>query len=217
MPDNIVPALPPPAASKNVSFYDAFNRSTRPIYCKNRCVTQNLSFYDAFSRSTRPIHCKNQCVTPHGRKNVSLYFAFLRLTWPIPGKGCASRRKCVILRRVQSLDQANQSIVKIDAWRLTVGKMCNFTSRFCGCRSTRPIHCKNRCVTQNLSFYDAFSRSTRPIHCKNQCVTPHGRKNVSLYFAFLRLTWPIPGKGCASRRKCVILRRVQSLDQANPL
>ena len=38
------------------------------------------------------------------------------------------------------------------------------------------------------SFYDAFSRSTKPIHCKHRCVTPNGRKNVSFYFAFLRLT-----------------------------
>ena len=84
-------------------------------------------------------------------------------------------------------------------------------------RSTTPLHCNFRYVApngwKNVQLYLAFSPSTTPIHCKNRCVAPHGWKNVQLYLAFLRLTWPIPGKGCASRRKCVILRRVQTLDQ----
>ena len=42
----------------------------------------------------------------------------------------------------------------------------------------------------------------------------------SFYLAFLRLTSPIPGKGCPvtpnGREKCVILHRVFAFDFANP-
>ena len=151
------------------------------------------------------------------RPDQSLYFAFLRFTWPIPGKGCASRRKCVILQRVQSRSVARpgQSIVKIDASRLTLRLYFAFS------HSTRPIHCKNRCgaphALKNVQLYLAFSHSTRPIHCKNRCGAPHALKKVSFYLAFLTLTSRIPGKGYASRRRCVILRGVWTLDQANPL
>ena len=144
---------------------------------------------------------------------MQLYLAFLRLTWPIPGNGCASCRKCVILRRVQSRSVARpgQSIAKI-------GRPRKFYLAFSP--STTPIHCKNRCVTphgwKNVQLYLAFSPSTTPIHCKNRCVTPHGWKNVQLYLALLTLTYRIPGKDCAFRRQCVILRRVQSRLIARP-
>ena len=129
------------------------------------------------------------------RPHQSLYFAFLHLTWPIPGKGCASRRKCVILRRVQSRSVARpgQSIAKIERPR----KSCNFTSR----SVTRPgqsivkieRHASRleKCATLPRVFdFDlsnpweglrvtpqmchfttrsvAFNRSTRPIHCRNR-------------------------------------------------
>ena len=92
---------------------------------------EKLQLYLAFGRSTTPIPGKGCAWRPHVGKNVQLYLAFLRLTTRIPGKGCSCHPKFVILRRVQSLDQAmGQSIAKIDASRQTVGKMCHFTSRF---------------------------------------------------------------------------------------
>ena len=121
------------------------------------------------------------------RPHQSLYFALLHLTWPIPGKGCASRRKCVILRRVQS--RPRQPVAKIERAR----KSCNFTSR----SVTRPgqsivkierhasrlekcatlprvfdIELSNRVARHAYSHFTtrsvAFNRSTRPIHCKNR-------------------------------------------------
>ena len=59
---------------------------------------------DAFSPSTRQIHCKNR-----GAERLN--------------------KMCNFTSR--SVHRPRQSIVKIDASRRTVGKMCHFTSHFC--------------------------------------------------------------------------------------
>ena len=95
----------------------------------------------AFSRSTRPIHCKNRGAERFGKM-------------------------CNFTSR--SVPRPRQSIVKIDASRLTLGK----------------------CV-----ILPRVLHLTSPIPGKGCSVPPNGRENVSFYLAFLHLTSPIPGKG----------------------
>ena len=150
-------------------------------------------------------------------EKLQLYLAFGRSTTPIPGKGCAWRRKfgkkCNFTSR--SVARPRQSLVRVargaDMWE----KMCNFTSRSC----VRPRQSLGRVArgAENVQLYLAFSRSTTPNDCNYRCVTPNGRKKMQLYLAFLRSTTPIPGKGCSCPPKCATLSRVQSLDHANPL
>ena len=95
-------------------------------------------------------------------KNVSFYFAFLRLTSPIPGKGCASRQN------VSFYDALSRTTRPIHCKNRGFTQKMSFYDAFR--RSTRPIHCKNRCVAphgrKNVSFYLAFLRLTSPIPVK---------------------------------------------------
>ena len=85
-------------------------------------------------------------------QKLQLYLAFSRSTTPIHAEGCASRRKCATLPRVQAFDHANPwevLRVTLTCWKKCVTlppvpafdhanpweglrvapKMCNFTSR----------------------------------------------------------------------------------------
>ena len=125
-----------------------------------------LQLYLAFGRSTTPIPGKGCAGRRKFRKKLQFYLAFARSTTPIHGKGCASRLKVATLPRVPSLDHANPW----EGLRVT-RKSCNFTSR----SVARPRESLGR-------------------------VARHAEK-LQLYLAFGRSTTPIPGKGCASRRK----------------
>ena len=91
-----------------------------------------------------------------------------------------TRKMCNFTSR--SVPRPRQSIVKIDAWRLTVGTMCHFTSRSC----IRPRQSMGRVArgADKVSFHEAFARPTRPIH-GNGCIFDGGvgagsgfRKNI---------------------------------------
>ena len=126
---------------------------------------------------------------------------------------CGNPKSCNFTSR--SVARPRQSLVRVargaDMWE----KICHFTSRSC----VRPRQSMGRVArhAENVQLYLSFSRSTTPIHCNFRYVTPNGWKKMQLYLAFVRSTMPIHGKGCASCRQGVILRRVQSLDHANPL
>ena len=141
-------------------------------------------------------------------EKLQLYLALGRSTTPIPGKGCAWRRKvgrsCGFTSRSSLVRVARGA----DMWE----KMCNFTSHSC----VRPRQSMVRVArhSQNVQFYlvsaqprqsivifDA-SRQTVGKRCNftlRSCVRPRQsvgrvarvRQNVQLYLAFSRSTTPI--------------------------
>ena len=137
----------------------------------------------AFNRSTRPIHCKNR-----GAERFDKMCNFTSRSVPRP----------------------RESIVKIDALRLTLGK-CAILPRVFASDLANPWEALLRCAKKSgkcvilprvfdfdlsnpwewvtrhaddVSFYEAFGRSTRPIHGKG-CIPDGGvgagsrfRKNI---------------------------------------
>ena len=126
---------------------------------------------------------------------------------------CGNPKSCNLTSR--SVARPRQSLVRVARGADMLEKTCNFTWR----SSVRPCQSMGKVArhAENVQLYLAFSRSTTPSHCNFRCVTTNGWKKMQLYLAFLRSTAPIHGKGCAWRRKCATLPRVQSLDHANPL
>ena len=111
----------------------------------------------AFSPKTRPIHCKNR-----GAERFDKMCNFTSRSVPRP----------------------RQSIVKIDALRLTLGK-CVILPRVFDFDLSNPWEGVTR-HADDVSFYEAFGRSTRPIHGKG-CIPDGGvgagsrfRKNIKL-------------------------------------
>ena len=146
------------------------------------------------SRTCRgePVTGKGCAYPPKCRQNVQLYLAFLRSTTPIPGKGCSCPPKC--RQNVQLYLAFLRSTTPI-------------SGKGCAC----PPKCR-----QTVQLYLAFLHSTTPIPGKGCACPPKCRQNEQPLPALLILTTRIPGKGCSCPPKFVSLRRVQSLDHANP-
>ena len=123
---------------------------------------------------------KNRCVTPNGRTKMQLYLAFLRLTTPIPGKGCSCPRNMQLYlafsRSTTPIHDKNRCVTPNGR------KKMQLYPAFV--RSTTPIQVRVARDTGKVSFYDAFARWTRPIHGKG-CIPDGGvgagsgfRKNI---------------------------------------
>ena len=105
-------------------------------------------------------------------ENVQLYFVYWRLTWPIPGKGCTSRRMGHFPRH--SAVRPSQSIAKIERPR----KSCSHL--------TSPIRRSNRglALQGSTNFDLGFLHLTWPLPGKGACHASNVRQKVQLYFAF---------------------------------
>ena len=141
-------------------------------------------------------------------EKLQLYLAFGRSTTPIPGKGCAWRRKvgknCNFTSR--SVARPRQSLVTVARGADMLEKMCNFTSRSWEGLRVTPEMCNftSRSVArprQSIVIFDT-SRRTVGKRCNfttRSCVRPRqsmGRvarhaENLQLYLAFSRSTTPI--------------------------
>ena len=130
----------------------------------------------AFSRSTRPIHCKNR-----GAERLKKMCNFTSRSVPRPRQSIvkidASRLtlwKCVILPRVFAFDFPNP-------WEGLLrhakrSEKCVILPRVFAFDLANPWEVVTR-HADNVSFYDALWRSTRPIHGKG-CI-PERRKHRS--------------------------------------
>ena len=114
--------------TENVSFYDAFSRSTGPIHCKNRVGTQSCNFTSrSVPHRQSIVKIDASCLTVG---KCAILPRFLTLTYRIPGKGCALRpTMCHFETRSVAFSPSTRPIHCKNRGAERLEKMCNFASR----------------------------------------------------------------------------------------